>query len=157
MLASISTVSDRDELDATQQSRLGNADTCAALSAVSPLILITVMLERARISGKIRRMAWFRHVVVVTVAVSLIGTALSVVGAQLRGFELVAGMLAWAALAVAIVGLGATALMIVATDEVVKDTPTVEPANMARERSAFLGRQNATVGGAFSWAAAMVR
>lgn len=100
-----------------------NASTCSALSAVFPLILITVVLERSRISIKIRRTRWFRRLVLTTVAASLIGTVVAVVGVQLRGLGLVAGSVAWVILIVALVGLGAMALMIVATDEVEEDRP----------------------------------
>ena len=57
----------------------------------------------------------------VTLAASLVGTALSVVGVQLDGFGLFAGTVAWVVLGVALGGLGLAALMIVATDEVEED------------------------------------
>jgi len=98
-----------------------NAATCAALSAVFPLILITVVLERPRISVKIRRMRGFRRLVLTTIAASLIGTTVSLVGVQLNGFGLLGGVAAWIVLFVALAGLGTTALMIVATDEVAED------------------------------------
>lgn len=98
-----------------------NSATCTALSAVFPLILITVVLERPRVSVKIRRTRWFRRLMLTTFAASLIGTALSVIGVQLDGFGLLAGTVLWLVLGVALTGLGAAALMIVATDEVEED------------------------------------
>lgn len=98
-----------------------NAATCSALTAVFPLILITVVLERPRVSIKIRRKPWFRRLVLPTIASSLIGTALSAVGVQLNGIGIFGGIIAWAIFVVALGGLGTIALMIVATDEVEED------------------------------------
>lgn len=103
-----------------------NAATCAALSAVFPLILITVVLERPRVSIKIRRAPWFRKIVMPTIAASLIGTIVSLIGVQMDGFGPVAGAFAWVVVAAAVLGLGTMALMIVATDEVEEERPVVE-------------------------------
>jgi len=98
-----------------------NAATCSALTAVFPLILITVVLERPRVSIKIRRKPWFRRLVLPTIATSLIGTGLSAVGVQVDGYAPFVAVFAWCTFAFALGGLGTIALMIVATDEVEED------------------------------------
>jgi cytochrome bd-type quinol oxidase subunit 2 len=91
--------------------------TCAVLSAVYPLILITIVLEQRSVHLEIRRRTWFRRATLMVVVASLAGLALSVVGVQTGGLAPLFAAANWVAGAVSLLGLGALLLAIIATLE----------------------------------------
>lgn len=98
-----------------------SGDTCAVLTAVFPLVLLTVVLERRAIHVNIRRLPWFRWVTQAIVTASAIGLALTIVGVQLDGLGALIGVFAWVASAVATLGLPFTLLAALATAEEEED------------------------------------
>jgi hypothetical protein len=98
--------------------------TCAVLSAVSPLILITIVLEQRSVHLEIRRRTWFRRATLIVVIASLVGLALSVVGVQAGGLAPISANVNWVAGAVSLLGLGALLLAIIATLEDEEDRAT---------------------------------
>lgn len=95
--------------------------TCAVLTAIFPLVLLTVVLERRAIHLNIRKKKWFRTMTQITVAASLIGLVLTVVGVQLHGLDWRLAWVAWLASAAAIVGLAFNLLGTAASDEARED------------------------------------
>lgn len=98
--------------------------TCAVLSAVYPLVLITVVLEQRSIHLSIRRRRWFRVITLAIVAGSLLGLGLSVVGVQLHGLGPVAGAANWLVGLIAVGGLGFLLLSVLATLQAEEDADT---------------------------------
>lgn len=95
--------------------------TCAVLTAIFPLVLLTVVLERRAIHLKIRKKRWFRTMTQLTVTASLIGLVLTVIGVQLHGLDLPWSWFAWLAAAVAVFGLAFNLLGTAASDEARED------------------------------------
>lgn len=98
--------------------------TCAVLSAVHPLILITIVLEQRSVHLEIRRRTWFRRATLAVVLASLVGLALSVVGVQSGGLAPVFATVNWVAGTVSLLGLGVLLLAIIATLEDEEDRAT---------------------------------
>ena len=98
--------------------------TCAVLSAVYPLVLITVVLEQRSIDLDIRRRRWFRAVTFTIVAGSLVGLVLSVIGVQFHGLGPVAGAANWLVGLIAVGGLGFLLLSVLATLQAEEDSGT---------------------------------
>lgn len=96
--------------------------TCAVLSAVYPLVLITVVLEQRSIHLEIRRRRWFRVVTFTIVAGSLVGLVLSVVGVQLHGLGVGPGVVNWLVGLIAVGGLGFLLLSVLATLQAEEDS-----------------------------------
>jgi hypothetical protein len=109
------------EILAVLRTEVMSPATCAVLTGVFPLVLLTAAVDRALISVKIRRLAWFRSLVVWTVSSAAIGLLLCVLGVQLDGLDFIWGVMAWAAFATAFVGLGASIMASIATHEVEED------------------------------------
>lgn len=86
--------------------------TCAVLSAVYPLILITIVLEQRSVDLEIRRRTWFRRATLAVVVASLVGLAPAFATAN------------WVAGAVSLLGLGVLLLAIIATLEDEEDRAT---------------------------------
>jgi peptidoglycan biosynthesis protein MviN/MurJ (putative lipid II flippase) len=95
--------------------------TCAVLTAIFPLVLLTVVLERRAIHVNIRRREWFRKVTQVTIVSALAGLLLTVLGVQWHGLNVTLSFLAWAAFAVAVGGLTFNLLAAGASAEVEED------------------------------------
>lgn len=98
-------------------------DTCAVLTAIFPLVLLTVVLERRAIHIKIRRRQWFRQAVLATISASAVGLLLTVIGVQTGGLISVLGLFAWIAFGVAVGGLVFSLLALMATVELEEDEP----------------------------------
>lgn len=96
-------------------------DTCAVLTAVFPVVLLTAVVERRTIHINIRRQGWFRWATQAIVAACAVGLVLSVVGIQVDGLASWLGLAAWIACAAAIVGLPFTLLAALATAEAEED------------------------------------
>lgn len=100
-----------------------NSDTCSALTAVFPLILVTVTLQRRDMHVNIRRLRMTRVVLMGSVAVCLIGLLTTLIGIEIGGLAGIAAALAWTLLALAVIGLGFVVLAIHATLEGEEDGP----------------------------------
>lgn len=85
-------------------------DTCAVLTAVFPLVLITVVLEQRSLHLNIRRRAWFRLWRVLTTCWAIIGLVASVIGVQLEGLSGVWALFNW--LLAGLAGLGLTFVLL---------------------------------------------
>lgn len=94
-----------------------NADTCAVLASVFPLILITTVLESRVIHFNLRRRRIFRWSTYTGIGTSVFGLAFTVIGVTNGGFgsddpraALLWGFFwfALAALALTVIGIGAT-------------------------------------------------
>lgn len=82
-----------------------NAATCAALAAVYPVVLLTLVIDRARLLKKLRQAAWYRRVAEYATSASLVGLILSVVGIQLNGLDSGWAVAAWLVFATVAFGL----------------------------------------------------
>lgn len=101
-------------------------DTCAVLTAVFPIVLLTVVLERRAIHLNIRRQGWFRWTTQYIVGGCAVGLPLAVIGVQTNGLSLIWGALAWVGGAVAVLGLPFTLLAALATAEAEEDRESAE-------------------------------
>lgn len=79
--------------------------TCAALAAVFPLVLITVVLEQRSVHVNIRNRRWFERTTVAVVGVSLGGLVYSIIGVQTGGYSPQAAWFLWLMFGVAVAGL----------------------------------------------------
>ena len=95
--------------------------TCAVLTAVYPLVLITVVLEQRSVHLGLRRRSWFRRFTIAVVTSSIVGLCASLIGVQLHGMGVDSAWLNWAAAFVAIFGLGFLLLAVLATLESEED------------------------------------
>jgi hypothetical protein len=96
--------------------------TCAVLSAIFPLILVTGVLERRVPHIKIRRHQFYRLTFLATFTAALAGTICAVVGVQIAGLSPALGATTWVLFAVAIGGLATTLIASVATAEIQEDS-----------------------------------
>jgi hypothetical protein len=96
-------------------------DTCAVLTAVFPIALLTVVLERRSIHLNIRRQGWFRWATQTIVSACAIGLVLTIIGVQTNGLSTLGGAVAWVACGVAVIGLPLTLLAALATAEAEED------------------------------------
>ncbi|TDN92572.1 hypothetical protein EV279_2096 [Microbacterium sp. BK668] len=92
------------------------------LAAVYPLVLITVVLEQRSLHLDLRRRKWFRRATLVVVAAALVGLAMSIIGVQTQGLSWVPGGVNWLMAGLAIIGLGALLLAVLATLELEEDS-----------------------------------
>lgn len=103
-------------------------DTCAVLTAIFPVVLLTVVLERRAIHLSIRRQPWFRWATQIIVGACAIGLPLAVLGVQFGGLTVILGVIAWMACAVVALGLPFTLLAALATAEAEEDGQGAEVA-----------------------------
>ena len=96
-------------------------ETCAVLTAIFPIVLLTVVLERRAIHMNIRRLPWFRWVTQFIVGACAVGLPLTVLGVQFGGLKVVIGAIAWLACAIVVGGLPFTLLAALATAEADED------------------------------------
>lgn len=96
-------------------------DTCAVLTAIFPIALLTVVLERRAIHLNIRRQPWFRWATQFILAASAVGLVLTVLGVQLSGLKVLFGIVAWMTCAIVVIGLPLTLLAALATAEMDED------------------------------------
>ncbi len=89
-----------------------NATTCAALTAVFPLILITVLIEGRSISSELRKSNWYTWPVGFGVVLSAAGMILTVIGVQADGLTGGADVLTWVVFAAAVLCLLCVALLL---------------------------------------------
>lgn len=98
-----------------------NAATCGALSAVFPLILLSIGVERRNLAMKLRQWRWYRRIAIAGLSAGLIGTVLAIVGIQTDGYAWPSAFFIWTAFAVAIFALGLVSLMLMASHEIEED------------------------------------
>lgn len=98
-----------------------NAETCAALTAAFPLILITVTLSRRELHVKIRRLRGTRLVLQGAVAVCLLGLAWALVGINHDGWDGPNAFITWGFAVVAGLFLGYFIIAHHATAEIEED------------------------------------
>lgn len=103
-------------------------DTCVVLTAIFPIVLLTVVLERRAIHLNIRRQGWFRWATQIIVLACALGLPLTVLGVQWDGLKLVLGLIAWLTCAVVVLGLPFTLLAALATAESEEDRARPEGA-----------------------------
>lgn len=101
-------------------------DTCAVLTAIFPIVLLTVVLERRAIHVNIRRQPWFRWATQLIVGACAVGLPLAVLGVQFEGLRVVLGAIAWLVCAVVVFGLPFTLLAALATSEMEDDREVQE-------------------------------
>jgi hypothetical protein len=94
-----------------------NADTCAVLASVFPLILITIVLERKGVHINLRSRTWFRNSVLLGMVFSLLGLLASVSGVELGGYNDGWAIFVWGLFVAALIALTLTAMGILATAE----------------------------------------
>ena len=107
-------------LNATVMSK----DTCAVLTAVFPIVLLTAVLERRAIHVNIRRQRWFRRATQAIVTACAVGLVLTVIGVEVGGLASLIGVVAWMTCGIAILGLPFTLLAALATAEAEEDRDT---------------------------------
>lgn len=95
------------------------------LTAIFPIVLLTVVLERRLIHVKIRRRPWFRIVTQVVIVAAVGGLLFTVFGVQLGGYGPVIGWLAWAAFLISIAGLTFNLIAATASAELEEDASGV--------------------------------
>jgi hypothetical protein len=94
-----------------------NADTCAVLASVFPLVLITIVLEGRSVHFNLRSRKWFRAITLYGMAGSLVGLVFAVIGVQTGGFADLVSWPLWALFGTAVLALAITVLGIRASDE----------------------------------------
>lgn len=98
-----------------------NAETCQAIAAFFPVAMLTAAIERRNIHLKLRKLRWFRWLMVVALAVNLCGLVAALVGVATDGLSAAVGGGLWALLGVSLLALATGLLMIMATNEVEED------------------------------------
>jgi hypothetical protein len=101
-----------------------NAATCVALSAVFPLVLLALGIERRNLKMKLRQLRVYRYSAFWGVCSGLIGTVLAVVGIQVDGYTWPLAIFIWVAFGVAVLTLGVTVVALMATHEIEEDAAT---------------------------------
>jgi hypothetical protein len=97
-------------------------ETCIALSAVFPLILVTMAIEHRRALRFVdRREGVFKWIVEYGTMGSVIGLVMSVVGVQTNGLNLSFTIIVWALFAGGVFGLALTLVAIVEQDREDRD------------------------------------
>ena len=94
-----------------------NADTCAVLANVFPLILITVVLEVRSVAFKLRSRKWFQQIAAIGMTLSLTGLVFSVIGVAVNGFSGLFAVWIWVVFAGATAALMMIAMGILMTGE----------------------------------------
>lgn len=95
--------------------------TCGVLTAIFPIVLLTVVLERRAIHVNIRRRNWFRIATQLTLTASMVGLLTTVWGVQAGGLGPILGTLAWAAFLLAVGGLVFNLIATAASSELEED------------------------------------
>ncbi|CAI9391473.1 hypothetical protein MICABA_01791 [Microbacterium sp. T2.11-28] len=85
--------------------------TCAALTAVFPLVLLAFLSERRSLRRKLRRTRVYRRVNDWISMATILGLGWTLVGVQLGGLTLGPAIVAWVLTAISLVGLLALAAM----------------------------------------------
>jgi hypothetical protein len=110
-----------------------NQETCAVLTAVFPIVMLTVAVERRSVHVKIGRLKWFRKLSVVAVASSFAGLLLVLAGVQTDGLEnLLLAITAWLLTIVSVGVLTVVLISVLATAEVDEDS---QPTTSAEARN----------------------
>jgi hypothetical protein len=92
-------------------------NTCAILSAVFPLIALTVTFQRRDMHIKIRRFRWAQRLGLWSTFASLAGLIMAVIGVQTHGLNVGASCVMWGLCILAVAGLAFTFLGAIATFE----------------------------------------
>jgi hypothetical protein len=100
-----------------------NAPTCQALTALFPLVMITLMLERREMAVPLRRRTWFRKGHLALISVATVGLWLAIWGCQTSGLDGFLALVAWCVVSLAVLGLALTLLASTASAEVREDEP----------------------------------
>jgi len=103
-----------------------STETCTALSAVFPLILIAATQQRRDMHIRIRRLRFTRWVLLVAMAVCLAGLVYSLIGVQIGGFKGVAAIFVWALALIAVGCFGYVILAIHASIEGEEDADNTD-------------------------------
>lgn len=103
-----------------------NSETCAALTAVFPLITIALVLERRGLPERLRRHKQFRLWTEYATLASILGLALSVVGVQLRGLESGWAIVAWFLFGVSLLVFAAHLVLLLLNSEAEEDEALAE-------------------------------
>lgn len=114
--------------------------TCIALSAVFPLILVTMAIEHRRALRFVRRREkFFERLVEYCTIGSLLGLVITVIGVQLDGLNFPATLIVWALFTISVFGLG---VMLVAIIDQDRDDRADE---LRRERAAEEEQQRKSI------------
>lgn len=96
-----------------------NSTTAATITTIFPIILLTLALDRERISPKLRKRGWFRKLAEWTASASIFGMLAGVIWLSIEDdVWLALTLLLWFAAAIAWLGLAVHVLAIIATAEV---------------------------------------
>ncbi|SFN65851.1 hypothetical protein SAMN05216219_1537 [Mycetocola miduiensis] len=91
------------------------------LTAVFPIVMLTVAVERRSIDLKIRRLRWFRFLSVAALVSSFVGLGLVLLGVEHSGLGALWGSVAWLCAGASVGVLTATLIAVLATAEVEED------------------------------------
>lgn len=83
--------------------------------------MLTVVVERRMIGLNIRRLKWFRRVMLSSFITAVTGLGLSIVGVQLKGLNGAAAIIVWFLAVVSIGGLAFMLTASMATTEIEED------------------------------------
>jgi uncharacterized membrane protein len=109
-----------------------NADTCAVLASVFPLILITTVLEARAVHFNLRSRRLFRWSTYAGMSTSLIGIGIAVIGVAVGGYDQQGSIMIWLLFGVAILALAISVVGIAATLENEDDEKLAKRAKKAK-------------------------
>jgi hypothetical protein len=103
-----------------------NPATCGVLATVFPIVMLTVVLERRTIALKLRRIRWFRSIMLWSFSAAAIGLGITLAGVQVGGLGgnpvgVTWATLAWVAAVISLGGLSAVLMASMASTEVEED------------------------------------
>jgi hypothetical protein len=103
-----------------------NATTAATLATIFPVIILALVLERERVSLKLRRKRRFRDLGLVTISASILGMVLALVWSATDAtvtdaWSLGCAIAVWTMATIAFAGFTVNVLAIVATSELRED------------------------------------
>lgn len=92
-------------------------NTCIALSAVFPLVALTVTMQKRDMHMKIRRLWIMRKLSLWSSMAAVFGLGFAVVGVELHGLDVIASFVVWVCAVVCGAGLALTLMALLATLE----------------------------------------
>jgi peptidoglycan biosynthesis protein MviN/MurJ (putative lipid II flippase) len=103
-----------------------NPATCGVLATVFPIVMLTVVLERRTIALKLRRIRWFRSIMLWSFSAAAIGLGITLAGVQAGGLGgnpvgVTWAVLGWIAAVISLGGLSAVLMASMASTEVEED------------------------------------
>lgn len=116
-------------------------ETCSTLAQIFPIFLIGLVIESARVDSKLRRMFFFRNVIVIAgMTAGLMGFVVALVGLQFEGLAAAQAVVVWLFFGLAVACFVFEMIAILATQEDSDEAAAAIPVNDERDLLEWLQR-----------------